>query len=79
MSALKFITAAAILTVPVLLASAPAEAITARQYASQGRNFYATSKGVPEGYYPQQQGYDDEQAGYRPEGYQYRGRYFGDY
>ena len=50
MKALKYLTVALALAVPIVIAVTPAEAMRARQTALQGRGIYTNSKGVPEGY-----------------------------
>lgn len=66
MSALKYFVAAIGLAVPIMFASAPAGAATARQQALQGQGIATTSKGVPEGY----TGGAYEPQVERPDGYQ---------
>jgi hypothetical protein len=79
MTALKFATAAAALS--ILFSGAPAQALMARQYAFQGQGLYTTSKGVPEGFIAipssEQQGYYGNSVTNAPKDMQHHGRYFG--
>lgn len=81
MTVLKHAATAVLLAVPMLVASLPAHARTARQEQLQGYGLYTTSKGVPQnyggGYYRRAPGYYGG-GGYGYRGYRHHRRYHGD-
>ena len=50
MRILRIIAAAAVIVAPALLAAAPAQALTAKQYEHQGRGVYLNSTGSRKSY-----------------------------
>lgn len=83
MTALKLTALVAVLTGPMLIASVPAEAFTARQATSGGQGIYATSSGMPVNFVGNastaEPGTDGNRGEHQPHDMQHHGRYFGGY
>lgn len=81
MIASKYAAAAALLTAPMLLAAAPAQAFTARQATAGGQGTYATSAGMPPnlvaGESTAHPGTDGARGANQPRDLEHHNRYFG--